>query len=127
MKYISIDIDWTVFLNTTTEAKARNVIKKMEDALGLNLSSHTMERYWKQNDLFKVSATSHVDGLSPRNAFYNIMKRMKPIANRWVVTLPEEEGPFEFGGSANAGEIGIQGIHSVSFNISELPQSRKQQ
>ncbi|HQU41280.1 MAG TPA: hypothetical protein PK867_00650 [Pirellulales bacterium] len=109
-----------IFLNTATPDKARKAVDKIADALSLDLSGAKIERYWKDKDLFKVNATSRVEGATPADAFYRIMGTMRGIATRCVITLPDEDGIFEFGGAVNPGESRLQGIESVSFNVCEV-------
>ena len=69
------------------------------------------------------TVSCQISGLTTSNAFFRILSGMKPIARRWVVTLPETDG-FEFSGAVNQGESCVPGIDSVFLNVYEQSESQ---
>lgn len=114
---MTFKVDLTVFLNTPTPEKARKIVDKIAAATSLDVSGAKVERYWKDKELFKATVSLPFRGMTPRNAFFKVLSRLKPIASRWVVTIPDEEDDFEFSGAVNKGESRIQGIDSVFLNV----------
>lgn len=87
--------------------------------LGFDSEIAHVECYWKDESLFKATASYHVDGRNARDTFFKIMASLKPIANRWVVAFPDsEDDAFEFSAASNPGEIRMVGIDSFSVDVS---------
>jgi hypothetical protein len=75
-----------------------------------------MERYWKDERLFRAMATTCLEVLTATDGFYGIMKAVNGLARLWIVNGPTEGELWEFAGEANPGSIRIVGVEAISFS-----------
>lgn len=113
-------IDWHFFLGVTNQQKCDKIIQEISDALGTGFFEISSERYWKEKTLFKVDAKSSFQALNSRDSLYMTMNLIKRLARSWNVTMPPDEGPWEFGGVSSSGSVQIIGVNSIFFNVSQI-------
>lgn len=112
-----IDICWTILLEVTTPQKCEKMIDKISQTLEYKLSDTAIEKYWKDETKYKITATSSVDVPNQKDGFYEIMIRLGRLARSWVVSGPVEN-LWVFSGTTPPGSIRISGINWISFDSS---------
>src|SRR5579863_2891718 len=123
---MKINIDWTFLLDVTTEQKSAKLTEKIAGLLS-KLECVKTERYWKDKTFYRVTAKSLVDASTAKDAYYSIMQMAGHIARSWIVTVPSEEGLFEFSGAMQPGSVQIQGVNFINFDcLQVVAESTKQ-
>lgn len=116
---MKVDIDWQFFLNVTDQQKCDKMIEKISEALGIAFCEVISERYWKDDTLFRVAAGSTFETVNSKEALAATMKMLKRLAPTWILTVPPDGEPWEFGGTSNPGAVQSQGVKFISFSASE--------
>lgn len=116
-------IHWNIFANVGSESKCHKVVANIEAALGLPLSSPKIERYRKDQTMFKILADTSITVPNVEDAVFKVITKAGRLSRAWVVSAPSEDSALKFGGASQPGSVAIQGIDSISFSVSEdVPQ-----
>jgi hypothetical protein len=109
------NVDWTFFLEVTTQQKCEKLLDQVSQSLGFPFSNLKIEPYWKERGTFKVIAQSSFDAPAAKDGLFDIMMLLNRLASTWVVKAPTLEDLWTFSGMAQPETLRIQGIKSITF------------
>ena len=108
---------WTALLRVNADATAQRLLKRVEDALGVRIKIDEVERYWKDESLYRCTFTTPLPSEqgSPTADALALAGRLAP---GWYVT--DVAPDTSISGTASDG-FGVSGVTWVGFDLVSHP------
>lgn len=108
---------WQLFLRVKSKEKAQLLVERFAQATGLEVRVRACEKYWKDQELFRVDLDSFLPGQEHETPVREMLQVGDRVARRWVVGAPQffESGHWEFSGSALDDTITLPGVTYIDF------------
>jgi hypothetical protein len=108
---------WELYLIVTTQAKAKKVIAKFVELLGVEADIGELKVYKKGRIHWEVEITTKLSGKTPADRLLEIMSLCHDkLAPRWLITGPwQEDDWWGVAGWAGVRGLRIQGVADVYF------------
>jgi hypothetical protein len=120
------DIGWSFYIRATTNGSAVAVLERLRGLMHGNLDVHKCARYWKDEALFEVTATSRIDSDTFERAAIDALRLLGAAGDRIVVAPPQVDQPSpSLSGAILQQHLKLADIETLSFVLSPSEPDRK--
>jgi hypothetical protein len=113
---MTVKVRWTMYLKAKNVPKCEKLINRFQDGTGISLSSIQSEKYWKDEEMYRVVADSSIESDDPAGITLTLLDACGRVAHGCYVGRPMYDGgSFEFQGDIRSDAITIPGIQSITF------------
>lgn len=113
---MTIRVRWTMYLKAKNVPKCEKLLNRFQDVAGISLSNIQTEKYWKDEELYRVMADSSIESDDPAGIVLSLLNSCGGVAHGCYVGRPMYDGAsFEFQGDIRSDALTMPGIQSVAF------------
>ena len=111
---VSETVTWSAFLRVKDSATAQRLLARLQDTLGAELVVGEVERYWKDESLYRCTFTTPLPRLADGNPTTDVLALAGRVAPGWYVTglLPDTL----ISGTTSDGIV-VSGVTWLSFDL----------
>jgi hypothetical protein len=111
-------IHWTFFLQVKSKAKCEAMAKKLSSTLEMHCINPEMEKYWKDESLFRATAATDLPATTGPD-LHRTMATANLIATHWTVGRFDSEN-WQLYGHVADGTIHIAGVTFATFSTERI-------